>query len=66
MIADATDLSVNFLPTKCADSESREIIEKLDYELRCRLARKMYGKHRGPWGKFKKRLLSTLPPNFPG
>ena len=52
----------NFYPTKCADSSDISIIESLPEEARYILANKMKGKYRGPWGAFKKRLLSVCGP----
>lgn len=49
----------NFYPTKCADSADLTVIESLPEKSRYALANKMKGKYRGPWGKFKKRLLSV-------
>ena len=49
----------NFYPTKCATSADITVIESLPKEVRYALAHKMKGKYRGPWGTFKKRLLSV-------
>ena len=54
--------SPNFYPTKCADSADITVIKSLPEEARHALANKMKGKYRGPWGAFKKRLLSVCGP----
>ncbi len=51
----------NFYPTKCAASSDITEIESLPEETRSILVNKMKGKYRGPWGKFKQRLLSVSP-----
>ena len=60
-IAADTRYSVTFYPTLCAGQARQEILESLDGEIRLKLLEKMKGKHRGSWGKFKKRLLATFP-----
>lgn len=52
----------NFYPTKCAGSADITVIKSLPEEARYALAIKMKGKYRGPWGAFKKRLLSICGP----
>ncbi len=47
-----------FYPTKCADSATTDIIRTLSNDAKYRLVIKLKGKHRGPWGAFKKRLIS--------
>ena len=59
-IAAGTRYSVTFYPTLCAGQARQEILESLDGEIRLKLLEKMKGKHRGPWGKLKKRLLATF------
>jgi hypothetical protein len=54
--------AVNFYPTRSADSATISIIKLLPKEVQHALAIKMKGKHRGPWGAFKKRLLSVHGP----
>ena len=48
----------NFYPTKIADSATIEVISNLGLDHRMKLVRLLKGKQKGPWGKFKKRLLS--------
>ena len=52
----------NFYPTKCASSASVEIIESLPSNIKEKLVLKLKGRQRGPWGGFKKRLLSVFKP----
>ena len=59
-IADDSTYSVNFFPTFCAGRATTEILESLDKELRLKLLEKMKGKFKGPWAKFKMRLLCTF------
>jgi len=47
----------NFYPTKYAASANINIIKALPDETKRALILKMKGKFRGPWGKFKKRLI---------
>lgn len=49
----------NFYPTRCADSADISVIESLSIEARHALVLKLKGRQRGPWGAFKKRLLSV-------
>ena len=58
----ATDevYSVNFYPTRSAKAATSSILESLDYDLLLSLRMKMKGKHKGPWGSFKKRLMRVL------
>lgn len=51
-----------FYPTKCADSVDDEILIKLPRDVLDALVIKLKGKQRGPWGKFKKRLLAVVGP----
>jgi len=62
MIAKDDIHAPNFYPTRCADSASMEIIESLSNEVKQILVLKLKGRHRGPWGVFKKRLLSVYDP----
>lgn len=52
----------NFYPTKCAASADISLIESLPEETKHTLVLKLKGKHRGPWGAFKKRLLTVYGP----
>ncbi|MBU2521184.1 MAG: hypothetical protein KKD50_03025 [Proteobacteria bacterium] len=52
----------NFYPTKCAASADISLIESLPEETKHTLVLKLKGKHRGPWGAFKKRLLTVYWP----
>lgn len=54
--------AVNYYPTRCANLADLTVIESLSEETKATLAKKMIGKHRGPWGAFKKRLLSVTGP----
>ncbi len=62
VIAKDVTYAPNFYPTKCADSAGIDIIKSLPEEIMNILAIKMKGKYRGPWGAFKKRLLSVCDP----
>lgn len=59
-IADDDTYCPNFYPTCCADAASVTVISHLPEDVRIRLAEKLKGKQRGPWGAFKKRLHSTF------
>ena len=59
-IADDDTYCPNFYPTCCADAASTTVISQLPEDVRMRLAVKLKGKHRGPWGAFKKRLHATF------
>jgi len=56
-IAEDDTNAPTYYPTKCADSADLSVIESLKPETQLALAMKLKGKHRGPWGAFKKRLL---------
>ena len=62
MIAKDDIYAPNFYPTKCAASASMGVIESLSNEVKQILVLKFKGRHRGPWGAFKKRLLSVYEP----
>lgn len=64
VVAADRQFHVTFYPTSWADSATEEAICSLDIDIRLTLARKLLGKHRGPWGGFKKRLLKGLPNNI--
>ena len=59
-LANDTTYSVGFYPTKLASSSTVEILFSLDEGIRLMILRKLKGKCRGPWGRFKKRLLLTF------
>jgi hypothetical protein len=67
VIADDERFAVNFYPTSWAESATSEFLSSLDRDLQIALAKKLKGKHRGPWGAFKKRLLANtgIPWNRP-
>jgi len=48
--------SIEFYPTRLADTISDEIIEAMDAETHRALAKKLKGRRRGPWAKLKWRL----------
>jgi len=48
-----------FYPTRCAASADLGVIRSLSEETREALVNGLKGKHRGPWGAFKKRLLQV-------
>jgi hypothetical protein len=49
--------AVNFYPTNWAHEADDSFISALDDNLKHCLAKRLKGKHRGPWASFKKRLL---------
>lgn len=57
MIASDPLYPINFYPTRCANAGSLQVIVSLPKETRLVLLKKLKGRHKGPWGKFKKRLL---------
>jgi hypothetical protein len=61
-IAEDDTNAPTYYPTKCADSADLSVIESLKPETQLALAMKLKGKHRGPWGAFKKRLLLVCGP----
>ena len=58
----ATDelYSIEFYPISIADAATEEVVNSLDEETRLALCKNLKGKKRGPWSKFKRRLLSTF------
>ena len=52
--------SVEFYPTCIANAATEEVVNSLDEDTRLALWKKLKGKKRGPWSKFKRRLLSTF------
>ena len=48
--------SIEFYPTRLADSISGEIIKAMDSETHRALAKKLKGRRRGPWAKLKRHL----------
>jgi hypothetical protein len=52
--------SATFYPTRCAQLANQEVLETLDKKTRLAILAKLKGKHQGPWGKFKRRLLETF------
>jgi len=59
-IAEDTTYAVNFYPTACAGKATYEIIDDLDQEIKLKLVERMKGKFKGPWSKFKARLLYSV------
>jgi len=59
-IAEDSRYSVNFYPTFCAGRATDAILRNLDKGIRLKLLKKMKGKFRGPWNKFKMRLLCSF------
>jgi len=57
LISHDDDYLPNFYPTKYAASANINIIKTLPDETTRALILKMKGKFRGPWGRFKKRLI---------
>ena len=49
--------SVEFYPTQLANQAKPEFLKTLDEKLLIALLQKLKGKHKGPWGKFKRNLL---------
>ncbi len=58
--------AAEFYPTRCAHYATQDIIDSLDVRIRLKLLEKLKGKHKGPWGKFKRRLLSSFRANERG
>ena len=56
-LAGDQEFSVEFYPTKIANQAKPEFLNNLDDKLRIALLKKLKGKHKGPWGKFKRNLL---------
>jgi hypothetical protein len=52
--------SAKYYPTRCVRRANRKVIESLDDKTRLAILAKLKGKHRGPWGKFKRRLVETF------
>jgi len=55
--------SVDFYPTCLAGSTTHDVIASLNADFKLALLGRLKGKHRGPWGGLKKRLLVSLRPN---
>jgi len=49
-----------FFPTSIADAATQEVVDALPQEVGIELARRLKGKRRGPWGKFRKKLYRSL------
>lgn len=59
-LADDPTYSVEFYPTRLPDSVDEATISSLDVETRIALLAKLKGRHRGPWRRVKKMLLSAF------
>ena len=55
--------SVEFYPTKLASKATDGFLSALDEEVQIALLEKLKGKHKGPWSKFKRRLLEIYRKN---
>jgi len=49
--------SIGFYPTSVATKSTDEILKHLNQEIILKLLVKLKGKHKGPWGSFKRRLI---------
>ena len=54
------EFPVEWYPTRLARTATLEVLCKLDQTVREALCSKMSGRHRGPWGVFKRRLRESL------
>jgi hypothetical protein len=55
-IAFDINYTVNFFPTCWAEAANFQVLQSLSSTIRIALLRKLKGKQKGPWAKFKKRL----------
>jgi cell fate (sporulation/competence/biofilm development) regulator YmcA (YheA/YmcA/DUF963 family) len=58
-VADDQNHVVQFYPTSIADRATTDVIKQLDQETRAKLIQKMSGRHKGPWSRFKCRLMTV-------
>ena len=58
-VADDQNHVVQFYPTSVAGSATAEVIRQLDQQTREKLIQKMSGRHKGPWSRFKCRLMTV-------
>jgi len=61
-IAGDTTYLPQFFPTSIAGAATQPVIDALPRDVRLRLASKLKGRRRGPWGKFRQRLLVSIGP----
>jgi hypothetical protein len=61
LIAMDSTYSIVFYPTCIANGATDSVIQSLDIDTRLALLQKLKGKIRGPWSRFKRRLLSAFP-----
>lgn len=59
-IANDDKYSVGFYPGSIAHEATYEVIAGLDQNVKLMILAKLKGKNRGPWGRFKKRLLNSF------
>lgn len=60
LLANDTEFPIQWYPTRLACAANAQIINRLDHSLRMTLLAKLKGRHRGPWGNFKRRLRSSF------
>ena len=59
-LIDDQEYSVEFYPTCLAGATTHDVITSLDANSKLAVLERLKGKHRGPWGGLKKRLLVSL------
>ncbi len=59
-IANDDKYSVGFYPGSIAHEATYDVIAGLDENVKLMILAKLKGKNRGPWGRFKKRLLNSF------
>jgi hypothetical protein len=62
-LIDDQEYSVEFYPTSLAGTMTHDVITSLDANLKLAVLERLKGKHRGPWGRLKKRLLTSFDSN---
>ena len=58
-LIDDQEYSVEFYPTCLAGAVKHDVIASLETDSTLALLDRLKGKHRGPWGGLKKRLLNA-------
>jgi len=62
-LIDDQEYSVEFYPTSLAGTMTHDVITSLDANSKLAVLERLKGKHRGPWGRLKKRLLTSFDSN---